>query len=85
MEPCLAQAMFESINLLKNACEVLRTRCIEGITANEKVCYDYVIDSIGLVTYLNDVIGHHMGDEIGKIAAQTGKSVEYCSGKRVIV
>ncbi len=75
MEPCLAQSMFESIALLMNACDVLRTRCVDGISANEKVCYDYVMNSIGLVTYLNDVIGHHKGDEIGKIAARTGKSV----------
>ncbi len=75
MEPCLAQAMFESISLLANACDTLRKRCVDGITANKKVCYDYVMNSIGLVTYLNDVIGHHKGDEIGKIAAKTGKSI----------
>ena len=31
--------------------------------------------SIGLVTYLNPFIGHHNGDKVGKICAQTGKSV----------
>ena len=33
------------------------------------------MNSIGIVTYLNDVIGHHNGDLIGKECARTGKSV----------
>ncbi|MEH6465912.1 MAG: aspartate ammonia-lyase, partial [Shewanella psychromarinicola] len=31
--------------------------------------------SIGIVTYLNPFIGHHEGDIIGRICAQTGKNV----------
>lgn len=76
MEPALAQAMFESLHLLINACVTLRTLCVEGITANEKVCRDMVMNSIGIVTYFNDVIGHHWGDVIGKECAATGKTVK---------
>ena len=35
----------------------------------------YVQNSIGLVTYLNPLIGHHNGDKVGRICAQTGKTV----------
>lgn len=38
-------------------------------------CERYVFNSIGLVTYLNPYIGHHNGDLVGKICAQTGKGV----------
>jgi hypothetical protein len=34
-----------------------------------------VYNSIGIVTYLNPFIGHHNGDIVGKICAETGKSV----------
>ncbi|CEI50222.1 aspartate ammonia-lyase [Propionibacterium freudenreichii] len=75
MEPALSQAMFESLLLLTRACDTLRTRCVDGITANAERCRNYVLNSIGIVTYLNDVIGHHNGDLVGKEAARTGKSV----------
>ena len=75
MEPVLAQCMFESIQLITNACDTLRTLCVSGITANEEVCRDYVLNSIGIVTYLNEVIGHHKGDIVGRECAASGKSV----------
>lgn len=33
------------------------------------------MSSIGIATYLNEVIGHANGDLIGKTAAQNGKTV----------
>lgn len=76
MEPALAEATFESLNLLMNACDTLRTKCIDGITANEERARAYVENSIGIVTYLNPIIGHHNGDRVGKECARTGKSVK---------
>ena len=75
MEPVIAQALFESIELLGNACTALADKCVDGITANRQTCADYVFNSIGIVTYLNPFIGHHNGDKVGRICAQTGKSV----------
>ena len=34
-----------------------------------------MFNSIGIVTYLNPFIGHHNGDIVGKICAETGKCV----------
>lgn len=76
MEPAMAEAMFESLRLLTAASDTLRERCIEGITANEEQCREYVEKSIGIVTYLNPVIGHHNGDKVGKECARSGKSVK---------
>ena len=75
MEPVIGQAMFESIHILSNACYNLLEKCVSGITANKEVCEAFVFNSIGIVTYLNPFIGHHNGDIVGKICAETGKSV----------
>jgi aspartate ammonia-lyase len=75
MEPVIGQALFESISILTNACYNLLEKCVNGITANRAVCEAYVFNSIGIVTYLNPYIGHHNGDIVGKICAETGKSV----------
>lgn len=76
MEPVIGQALFESLGLISNACVNLSDKCIDGITVNEEVCKAHVLNSIGIVTYLNPIIGHHEGDIIGKICAETGKSVK---------
>lgn len=75
MEPVIGQAMFESLHILTNACYNLQDKCIGGITANQAISEQYVFNSIGIVTYLNPFIGHHNGDIVGKICAETGKSV----------
>lgn len=75
MEPVIAQAIFESINLLTRGMSTLRELCVVGIEANEEVCCRNVLDSIGIVTYLNLVIGHHNGDLVGRECARSGRSV----------
>lgn len=75
MEPVIGQAMFESIEILGNACINLQDKCVNGITVNKKICENFVFNSIGIVTYLNPFIGHHNGDIVGKICATTGRSV----------
>ena len=75
MEPVIAQAIFESINLLTRGMSTLWELCIVGIEANEDVCRRNVLDSIGIVTYLNPVIGHHNGDMVGRECARSGRSV----------
>ena len=75
MEPVIAQSLFESLTLLRRAMDTLREKCVDGITTNRDVCLGYVTNSIGVVTYLNDIIGHEAGDDIGKEAARTGRGV----------
>ncbi len=75
MEPVIVQSIFESISLLSNACQNLKDKCVTGITVNKEVCESFVHNSIGIVTFLNPIIGHHEGDIVGRICAQTGKSV----------
>lgn len=75
MEPVIGQTLFESINLLANAIRTLRELCVIGIEANEDVCRNNVLNSIGIVTYLNEVIGHANGDAVGRECARSGRNV----------
>lgn len=75
MEPVMAQCCFESVDIMINGFETLRTRCIEGITANPERCKAYVHNSIGVVTALNPVIGYKNSTKIAKEALETGRSV----------
>ncbi|MCR4772890.1 MAG: aspartate ammonia-lyase [Prevotella sp.] len=75
MEPVMAQCCFASANLLMNGMDTLRTRCIDGITANAERCLEYVHNSIGIVTALDPVIGYVNATKIAKEALATGKGV----------
>ena len=75
MEPVMAQCDFESVDLMINGFDTLRTRCVDGITANEEKCRSNVHNSIGVVTALNPVIGYKNSTKIAKEAMETGKSV----------
>ena len=75
MEPVIAESLFESLQLLQQACGTLEEKCVRGITANAAVCEAYVFASIGIVTLLDPFIGHQAGDRVGKICAETGRSV----------
>jgi aspartate ammonia-lyase len=75
MEPVMAQCCFESAELLMNGFDTLRMLCIDGITANEQRCRQYVHDSIGVVTALNPIIGYKNSTKIANEALQTGRGV----------
>lgn len=74
-EPVIAYSLFNSIVRMKRACITLAQKCVDGITANEEVCRDFVFHSIGIVTALNPYIGYENSAKIAKEALQTGKSV----------
>ncbi len=70
MEPVIVQSLFESVEMLINGMETLRTRCVMGITANEEHCKSLVMNSIGLVTALNPVIGYEASTMVAKEALE---------------
>ena len=75
MEPIIVYSMFESIHLMINGMNTLRTRCVDGITANVDRCRDLVYHSIGLVTALNPYLGYETSTRLAKKALDTGKGV----------
>lgn len=75
MEPVIAYTLFESVHLLENGLDTLRTLCIDGICANQERCRQLVERSIGIVTMLNPIIGYKQSTQIAKEASETGRGV----------
>ncbi|MBC7382315.1 MAG: aspartate ammonia-lyase [Bacteroidia bacterium] len=75
MEPVIAFAMFTSLEYLGKAIETLVDKCINGITANVDKCFEMVMNSIGIVTQLNPILGYEESASIAGEALKTGKSV----------
>jgi aspartate ammonia-lyase len=74
-EPLIGYSLFKSISHLTVGCEVLATRCIDGITANQQHLQDTVERSIGLVTALNPYIGYEAATAIAQLALSSGRGV----------
>jgi len=75
MEPLIAYSTHESIQILTQAIRTLDEKCIQGITANEEVCRDEVMRSVGIVTLLDPLLGHSLCDEIGKQCIAENKTI----------
>lgn len=75
MEPIIVHSLFESIEMLINAMNTLRVKCIDGITANRDRCRELVYNSIGLVTALNPYLGYDVSTELAATALTTGKGI----------
>jgi len=75
MMPVIAHNLLRSLAILAPTLRVLRTTCVDGITANEDVCRAYFEHSISLATALNPYIGYMAAAEVAKESAKTGKTV----------
>jgi aspartate ammonia-lyase len=75
MEPVIGFSLFTSLGYMSNAVDALINKCVNGITANEKVCAGFVMNSIGIVTALNPILGYETSASVAKEALETGKSV----------
>ena len=74
-EPVIAFRLLRAISTMRNACVVLRTKCVEGITANPDRMRHFVEMSIGIVTALVPEIGYEKSTEIAKEALASGRGV----------
>jgi aspartate ammonia-lyase len=74
-EPVIAYRLLSGLDMLKNACDVLRERCVTGITANADRMRHFVEHSIGIVTALVPVIGYELASDVAKEALATGRGV----------
>lgn len=75
MEPVIGFSLFTSLTYLTKACYMLQSKCVDGITANEERAKEMVMNSIGIVTQLNPVLGYEASAGIAKEALKTGKSI----------
>jgi aspartate ammonia-lyase len=74
-EPVIAYRLLQNIRTLTAAVQILRTRCVVGITANPDRMRHFVESSIGIVTALVPVIGYEACTDVAKEALETGRGV----------
>jgi len=74
-EPVIAYRLLRGLSMMRNACDVLRTRCVTGITANPERMRHFVEHSIGIVTALVPTIGYEAASDIARTALQSGRGV----------
>jgi aspartate ammonia-lyase len=84
-EPVEGLSMIESQHLLYNTSNLFRTKCIDGITVNEKVLAHYMETTVGIVTALNPIIGYEKATELAQEAYKSGKGIlEIIREKKVL-
>jgi aspartate ammonia-lyase len=74
-EPVEGVAMMESQHLLHTTSMTFRTKCVDGITINEKVLVRYLETTVGIVTALNPVLGYEKATELAGEAYKSGKGI----------
>jgi aspartate ammonia-lyase len=74
-EPLAGLAVLESQSLLYNSSIAFRTKCIDGITVNEKTLERYLETTVGIVTALNPVLGYEKATELANEAYRSGKGI----------
>ena len=74
-EPIIAFRLLRNISSMRNACTVLRERCVDGITANPDRMRKLVEQSIGIVTALVPILGYEKCAEVATDALHSGRGV----------
>ena len=74
-EPVIAFNLFQSVDMLAQACVVLRERCVLGIEANRQNIRHLLERSIGIVTGLVPYIGYEKASAVAKEALEANRGV----------
>jgi aspartate ammonia-lyase len=74
-EPLEGLALLESQQLLFTGSSALRTKCVTGITVNEKVLARYIETTVGTVTALVPVLGYEKATLLADEARRSGKGL----------
>lgn len=74
-EPIEGLAVIESQSLLYRTSIAFRTKCIDGITVNERMLEHYMETTVGIVTALNPVLGYDKATELASEAYKTNKGI----------
>jgi aspartate ammonia-lyase len=75
MMPVIAWNALHASTILREAMKVLRSRCIEGISANEARARELLDRSTAMATALSPYIGYAATAEIAKASVQTGRTI----------
>ena len=75
MMPVIAWNALHSSTILRESITVFRTRCVDGITANEDRARELLDRSTALATALSPYIGYAATAELAKESVKTGRSI----------
>jgi aspartate ammonia-lyase len=75
MMPVIAWNALHSSTILRQSITVFRTRCVDGITANEDRARELLDRSTALATALSPYIGYAATAELAKESVKTGRSI----------
>jgi fumarate hydratase class II len=83
--PLMARNLIESIEILANAAEAFRERCVEGIEADEERCRDLADRTLMLTTALAPAIGYDRAAALAKEALETGETLAAVAARRNVL
>lgn len=75
MMPVMAHAFLESVSILANGLNAFRTKCLDGIQANEARCRELLELNPSIATALNKAIGYDQAAVVAKKSGKERKSV----------
>jgi aspartate ammonia-lyase len=75
MMPVIAWNALHSSTILRESLKVLRTRCVDGITANAERARDLLDRSTAMATALSPYIGYAATADVAKESVKTGRSI----------
>jgi aspartate ammonia-lyase len=75
MMPVIGFNLHLMIEIMGNAIEQVRKRCVEGIKADEERCLEYAEKSLGLATALSPKLGYAHTAEIAREALKRDKTI----------
>jgi aspartate ammonia-lyase len=75
MMPVIAWNALHSSTILRQSMKVMRTRCVDGITANPARARELLDRSTAMATALSPYIGYAATAELAKEAVETGRSI----------
>ena len=83
--PMIAWNLLTAGRLLANAADAFRTKCIDGIEADESRCRELIEQSLAMATALAPEIGYDAAAEIAKEAHRGGRTIrDICIEKKIL-
>ena len=76
MLPVIAYNILQSIQLLSSSATVFAEKCIQGLTADSRICSENIDKSLALATYLVPDLGYDRASQIAKKAHKTGRTIK---------
>ncbi|MCL4539111.1 MAG: aspartate ammonia-lyase [Bacteroidetes bacterium] len=75
MMPVIGFNLTFALEIYRNALQVMREKCVDGIEADEAVCRDFAEKSVSIVTALTPHIGYLKAAEVVKEAVAKNKTI----------